>query len=155
MFTSISAILSDLATAARAAKAIAELLIGKRGDVRALIKEVKHNVTVCWLVLEFGEAPLDVVPKLTTTEYDRLLVTNFNFNELQGKKIRKTPRLAKSDLSHFIGEQTSELVENIYDLIAEIKLLQQAVPTNPRIRWKVRINNIQKRQLLLIRHLKR
>ena len=155
MVTSIATTLSDLASAAKAAKAIADLLTGKRGDVRALIQEVKHNIDLCWLVLEYDKAPLDVVPMLTTTEYDRLLVTKFDFNQLQGKRIRETPSLAKSDLSHFIGGQTSELIENIYDLIAQMKLLQKEVPDHPKIRWNVRIINLQKRQLLLIRHLRR
>jgi len=66
MGTSIASILSDLASAAKAAKAIADLLTGKRGDVRALIQEIRHNVDLCWLVLEYDEPPSHAVPKAPT-----------------------------------------------------------------------------------------
>lgn len=154
MIESIPAIFSGLSSAASTAKEFRELLRGKKGDTRALLEEVKKNLSLCWMVVERDTELARIIPELTTLEYDRLLRAGFNFNSLSRKKIQGSPRLAESDLSSFIGKETKDLVENIYDKIKTLKLIYRVDEDNPRIRWRRRIVNVHRRMLLLMEHLR-
>jgi hypothetical protein len=154
MIESITAIFTGLSSAASTAEAFTRLLRGKKGDTQALLEEVKANLDLCWMVVERDTELARIIPELTTLEYDRLLRAGFNFNSLSRKKIQGNPRLAESDLSSFIGKETKDLVENIYDKIKTLKLIYRVDEDNPRIRWRRRIVNVQKRMLLLMEHLR-
>jgi hypothetical protein len=154
MIESIAAIFSGLSSAASTAEVFKKLLRGKKGDTRAFLEEVKENLGLCWMVVERDTDPMNIIRELATLEYDRLLRAGFNFNSLSRKKIQGNPRLAESDLSSFIGKETDDLVENIYDKIKTLKLIYRVDEDNPRIRWRRRIVNVQKRMLLLMEHLR-
>jgi hypothetical protein len=96
-----------------------------------------------------------MVSELRTEEYDRLLKTNFDFNSLKKQRIFGDERIEKSDLASFLGKETASLVENIYDRIKELKRIYRVDKDNPKVRWRVRIINLQKRILLLLWHLKK
>jgi hypothetical protein len=154
MIESISVIFSSLSSAASTAKVFTELLRGKRGNTRALLEELKENLGLCWLVIERDTDPMKIIPELATSEYDRLLRTDFDFNSLKRKKIQGSQELAESDLSSFIGKETQELVENIYDKIKALKRIHRVAKDNSRILWRRRIINVNKRILLLMQHLR-
>ncbi len=153
MSISIPTLFSGISSAASAAKMLNELLQGKKGEKRILLEEIKENQALCWMVVENGTDPMEVVPELKTVEYDRILRTDFNFNSLERKKIRKSSDLEASDLSSFIGKETQDLVENIYDKIKGLKRVHRVDKDNPNIRWRRRIINLLKRILLLMQHL--
>ena len=154
MIESIAAIFSGLSSATSTARVFREILRGKKGDTRALLEEVKENLGLCWMVVERDTDPIKIIPELAHSEYDRLLRTGFNFDSLQRKRIQASQRLAESDLSSFIDKQTKDLVENIYDKIKTLKRIYRVDKGNPRIRWRRRIVNVQKRMLLLMEHLR-
>jgi len=155
MVGSISALFSSLASATKTARAIEGLLRKKKGDARLLLEEVKQNLHLCWMVIEYGTDPMKVVPELATEEYDRLLAEGFDFNRIcRRKRIRGDERLAESDLSSFIGKETADLIESIYDRVKELKRQYKVDPHNPKINWRRRIINLLKRMLLLMRHVR-
>jgi len=155
MIESISVLFSGLASAAKTAEVVQGLLRRRRGDTRVLLEEVKENLGLCWAVIEYGVDPMEVIPRLATVEYDRLLREGFNFNRLgRRKRIRGSKRLARSDLSPFIGKETADLVESIYDRVKELKRLYRVCRDNPRINWRRRIINLLKRMLLLVEHVR-
>jgi hypothetical protein len=154
MIESIAAIFSGLSSAASTAEAFKKILRGKKGDTRAFLEEVKENLGLCWMVVERDTDPMNIIRELATLEYDRLLRAGFNFNSLSRKKIQGNPRLAESDLSSFIGKETKDLVENIYDKIKTLKRIHRVDKGNPRIRWRRRIVNVHRRMLLLMEHLR-
>ncbi len=154
MVTSIIELFKALNSLGKTGKAIAEISRNKKGDARALLEEIKTNATLCWMVLEKETPPRKVVPRFETTEYNRLLRSSFNFNKLQRKKITGNASIAQTELKAFIGKETATLVENIYDKIKTLRQMYDIDRDNPKIRWRVRIINLQKRMLLLLYHLR-
>ena len=153
MLEDLSSLFAALSSAEKTAKVLKELLKGTKGDRRALLEELKENLTLCWLVVEQGTAPDKVIPAFKTSEYDRLNKTDFNFNSLQKKKIRRSAQLEASELASLIGKKTADLIINIYDKIKTLKQAHDVDSTNTRIRWHLRILNLHRRMLLLIKHL--
>jgi len=154
MSEELSALFAGLSSAAQTARVLKELLKGTKGDRRVLLEELKSNLTLCWMVVEKGTAPEKVIPAFRTFDYDRLNKENFKFNSLQKKKIRHSNQLAASDLAFLIGEKTNDLIINIYDKIKALQQMHEVDETNTRIRWRLRILNLHRRMLLLIKHLK-
>ena len=154
MLETIVKIFSALSTAARTAQVLVQILRGQRGDKRALLEEIKENLALCWMLLEHGTAPMKIVKNLTSKEYDRILKTDFNFNSLKSRRIRGSKALRDSDLSSFIGKRTSDLIENVYHKIKQLKLYYRVDRYNPKINLRRRIYNLHKRMLLLIQHLR-
>ena len=134
--------------------AFSDMRAKTRGDARSLVEELKENSRLCWLVIEENVGVTKIIPQLSHTEFDRLNKAGFDFNALKRKKIRKYPQIDKSDLASWSGKSTHDLIENIYDKIKDLKTTYKYSPHSEKHRWKARIINIQKRILLLVKHLK-
>lgn len=150
MLESFLPALQGLLTTARAMASFDALRKGRKGDVRALIEELKENTRLCFRVLNDGVDPGLVVPRFSTVEFDRLNRAGFNFNALKSSKIPSYAGIEKTDLASWPGKTTAELVENIYDKIKSLKSLHEFKPEDPTIRR--RIINVHKRLLLLLQH---
>ncbi|NVJ50621.1 MAG: hypothetical protein HWE11_09555 [Gammaproteobacteria bacterium] len=155
MLESISKLFSTLSSAAKTAQALQKLISDVDGDERSLLEELKENAGLCWLVTKREVAPIRIINELQTTEYDRIIKTDFDLDKLKRKKIRASKRYQGTDLQVFVGKSTAELIENIYDRIKDIKRIHRIDPDMKRIRWQVRFINLHKRILLLLEHLKR
>lgn len=152
MLENIPVILKALNTAAPALKAFTGWRSKTRGDARAEIEELKENSRYLWLVIEEDVLFDEVVEKLATSEYDRLLKEGFDFNALKRKEIGRYSSLDGTDLSTWQEKQTSDLVSNIYDKLKDLKTKYPHSKNSKKIRWAQRIKNTQKRILLLLRH---
>lgn len=141
------------------AKSLADLWAGWRkrssGNALLLIDELKNNLRFCTLVLqdevEIGKA-IDV---LSTKHYDRLLAEDPGFGSLSPRKIQNFKSLEKTDLAAWRGKPTSELVHSVYDKIKDIQVLYPRQSGKQQRRWRVRVINLRKRILLLLRNSKR
>ena len=154
MDITIPTALKALSSGGSAMKSIAMWWSKSKGDSRALIGELKDNLSYLDMVAE-DEIPLsDVVDKLAVTEYKRLSKEGFNFNKLKKSKISKYPSLKGTDLERWAGKETEELIVSIYDKINEIKIRFPHVGSNKKYRWGVRVNNIRKRVWLLLKHVR-
>lgn len=153
MIDNLKLIFDTLASAAETVKVFKGVLKGTKGDTRALLEEIKENAGLCWLVVEKQIAPEKIIKELSSKEYDRLLRTDFNFNVLKRKTIPAYKEMSNTDLSVFAGKSTEILLINIYDKIKELKRIYRIDRNIEGIRWRVRIINLQKRMLLLLRHL--
>jgi hypothetical protein len=154
MLENIPGILKSIATTYSGLKAFSDMRAKAKGDARSLIEELKENSRLCWLVIEEDVDVGKIIPQLTSAEFDRLNKAGFNFDTLKPKKIRKYPQLADSELASWVGKSTEALVENIYDKIKQLKTTYKYIPHSEKLRWKTRIINIQKRILLLVKHLR-
>jgi hypothetical protein len=152
MLENIPLALKSIASTASTLKAFTDWRSRTKGDVRALIEELKENARYCWLVLEQDIDPGAIIPKLSTDEYDRLSKSGFSFNVLKRRSIARMDSLQGTDLSSWQGKSTEALIANIYDKIKDIKTLYPYISEKQNIQWKTRIANIQKRILLLLKH---
>lgn len=152
MFENLPVLLKAFDTANGVLRAFTGWRSKTKGDSRAIIEELKANSRYFWLVIE-EEASLDeVVSKLSTIEYDRILKDGFDFNSLKKTKIRQYPSLNGTDLSSWQGKKTEELVSNIYDKIKDIRTKYPHSKNSRKIRWEQRVMNVQKRIMLLLKH---
>lgn len=122
-----------------------------RGDSRALILELRDNLTLLDLVAQDGVDLGDLIGKLSVSEYERLAKTGFNFNSLKREKIANLPSLKGTDLAAWRNKHTGDLIESIYIKIRDLKIRYPHVRDRKKYRWNVRVNNIRKRIWLLLR----
>lgn len=152
MLESILPALTGVITATKAMALFDSFRKGRKGDIRALIEELKENSRLCFHVVSDGIDHKTVISKFATAEFDRLNKAGFNFNALQSKRIAVLPGIEKTDLASWPGKSTEALVENIYDKIKSLKSAYDFTPTSLTNRRK--LINIHKRILLLLRHAK-
>lgn len=152
MLENIPAILKSISTTYSGLKAFSDMRAQTRGDARSLVEELKENSRLCWLVIEEDVEPGKVIPRLSHREFDRLNKAGFDFDALNRKNISMYKQLADSDLASWADKPTHALVENIYDKIKNIKITYRYSPNSEKRRWKARVVNIQKRILLLVKH---
>jgi hypothetical protein len=152
MDITIPAALKTLSTGGAAMQSITSWWKRSKGDSRALVGELKDNLSYLDMVIDDGVPLGDVVEKLSVAEYRRLSKEGFNFNRLKSSKIPAFPSLQGTDLERWSGKGTEELVDAIYDRINEIKIRFPHVGTSEKYRWGVRVSNIRKRIWLLLRH---
>lgn len=146
--------LKGLDTIEKTNNALSGLLKGKKGAKRAFLDEIRHNSTVCWLYLNRDADLAEVISELKHDVYDQLSLQGFNFNSLKKGKIKSHPSLKRSNLKYFLGKSTEDLVDIIYKRIKDLKLTYKLSSENPKNRFSVRVTNIQKRILLLLRHMR-
>jgi len=123
-----------------------------KGDTRALIGELKDNLSYLDMVANDGVDLGEIVEKIDAEEFKRLSREGFNFNKLKTSKITKYPSLLGTDLSSWGGKETTDLIESIYEKINDLKIRFPHVSNNEKYRWGVRVINIRKRIWLLLRH---
>ena len=126
----------------------------QKGDSRALITELKDNLTYLEMVIEHGIELDEILKNLTVDAYSRLQDEGFSFNKIKNKKISKIKSLDGSDLASWKGKSTEELVVSIYDKIRDLKNSYPKLRNKPNIRWNVRVINIRKRIVLLLQHVR-
>lgn len=153
MFESLPAILKSLASAGAALRSFSDWRARSRGEVRVLVEELKENSRLCWLVLEEGVPLETIVPKLSTVEFDRLNRAGFDFNTLKRERIGAWKSLAGTDLASWQGKTSEALLRSIYDKIKDLQTIYPHAAGNPARRWRGRVWNIQKRIMLLLKHI--
>ena len=152
MDISIPAALNTLSAGGSAMKSMTSWWKKSKGDARALVGELKDNLSYLDMVA-LDNVPLgDVTDKLSVAEYRRLSREGFNFNRLKKAKIARYPSLHGTDLESWGGKETEDLLVSIYDKVNEIKLRFPHVGSSKNYRWDIRVNNIRKRIWLLLKH---
>ena len=152
MNITIPTALDTLSAGGSAMKSITAWWHKSKGDSRALIGELKDNLSYLDMVANDDIPLADIYNKLSITEYKRLSIEGYNFNKLKKAKITQYPSLKGTDLVSWRGKSTEALVFAIYDKINEIKIRFPFVGNDKKYRWGVRVNNIRKRIWLLLKH---
>ena len=154
MSINIPTILEGLASTAKTIEAFKNWKRATARDVWKLIEELESNSLHCWTVLDKNESVGNIVNKLSTAEYDRLRRESFDFNNIRQKKVYPYKSLGGTDLA-FLGEkETKALITNIYERIKDLKNKYPFAEDGTQKRWYTRVENIQKRILLLLRHVR-
>ncbi|MFZ6673397.1 hypothetical protein [Undibacterium sp. Xuan67W] len=151
MIENILPFLNVISTAAKAMQWFRDVSAKNKGEVRALIEEIKENSRLCFRVVQDKVPPADVIPAFSTVVFDRLNAGGFDFDSVQRQAIPAYEGIEKSDLASWAGKPTGKLIENIYDKIKDMRSLHTFKAQDNRL-WSRRILNIHKRILLLLRH---
>jgi hypothetical protein len=152
MAIEVPVILESLSKGGSALSALTAWRKKAKGDARALIAELKDNLSYLDMVAEDGVDLAAVVDKLSVVEYKRLSKEGYNFNALEKQKIAGHDSLKGTDLSSWSGKSTEALIESIFDKLNELTIKYPHVARNRKYRWSVRVDNIRKRIWLLLRH---
>jgi hypothetical protein len=125
-----------------------------KGDSWRIIDELEKNSVLCWSVIEKDKPVEEIIEKLSTAEYDSLKREGFDFNAINRKKIYPYKDLQGTDLAFSAGKETGVFIDNIYAHIKELIRKFPYAEDRTKRRWYTRILNIQKRILLLLRHMR-
>ena len=145
MDITVPAALKALSTGSSASQSILSWFRQSRGDIRALVGELKNNLSYLDLVARDGVKLDAVIDDISVVEYTRLSREGFDFNKLKKASIPAYPSLAGTALSAWAGKETEQLVVSIYDKINDLKIRYPHVKRSARYRWRVRVNNIRVR----------
>ena len=148
----VPTVLESLSAAGSALGALTAWRKKARGDARALIGELKDNLTYLDMVAEDGVALGSVVDNLSIKEYRRLSKEGYSFNSLKSRKIAEYDSLKGTDLSSWAGKSTEQLIDAIFEKLNVLKIKFPHVADNSNYRWNVRVDNIRKRIWLLLKH---
>jgi hypothetical protein len=145
---------SGLSTTASVASTFQSLLKNTRGTQRAVLLELQKNINLLNLFINDEAKTEAIIKKLDVREYEKAVKSDFNFKDL--KKTRVSGRLVKDVkfLEPYIGWQTEKLFENIYLKIHQLKTIIDVDPSNVNFRLGVRLKNLHKIMILLLKHIK-
>lgn len=131
---------------------LADLLKGQKGTQRKLLLELRRNLELISLHTE-GETPIEkVIPKLVTQEFEAALQRDFDFSNLKKGKINE--KSAETPFERlYLGWTTEALISNIYLKIKTLQDILEIDPQNPHYRMSVRLNNVRKMIILLLKHI--
>jgi hypothetical protein len=145
--------LTAVSTTASVIKTIDSLIRGTRGRKRALLLELRHNIGVINLYIE-GDSPIDsVIAKIEIEQLKAALESNFDFGSLKRSKVRKRTAGKTPLYQRYIGWTTEKLYSSIYLRIKELKTIVEIDTYNKQYRKSVRLLNIRKLMILLLKHI--
>ena len=147
-------ILTAVSTTASVLKTLDSLIKRARGRKRSLLLELRRNVGLIGLYTE-GESPIDsVIAKLETKHLEAALESNFNFNSLKAGKVKKSTARGIPQYKRYVGWTTEQLFSSIYLRIKELQTIVEIDTYNKRYRKSVRLLNIHRLMILLLKHIR-
>jgi hypothetical protein len=152
----IKSIFSGLMSLTPGINAINTLIKQSRGQRRELLRELQNNINQISVYIESGaeDAGIDkVIAALQVNCYEAASKDGFDFNALH--RGRLAPRLLK-DLPQFksySGLSTEQLFDKLYTWMHRLKIIARDYPDSPQFRKRVRLINIWKLMLLLVKHI--
>lgn len=151
---SLGEFFSGLSSAASVVKAIQSMIKNTRGVERALLLELQKNISLIYLFIDNPEKYKTVVNRLETRSYEDAAKSDFNFNAV--KKTRVSARVAAGvkQLQPYVGWTTEQLFENVHLKIHALKTIIDVDPDNNKFRIKIRLTNLHKVMILLLKHIK-
>ena len=145
---------TGLSTTASVASTFQSLLKNTRGTQRALLLELQKNINLLNLFADDSSKLETIIKRLDTREYEKAVKTDFNFKDLKKTKVSGRLVLDIKSLQPYAGWQTEQLFENIYLKTHQLKSIIEIDPKNTGFRLGVRLKNLHKIMILLLKHIK-
>lgn len=153
MFDSAT-ILKGITTTASVINTLNSVIKRTKGVKRALLLELHSNIRLIFLYRDEG-VPIDkVIKKLDVSRCKAALESNFNFKSLKRGRVSKTITEDVPQYKAYVGWTTERLFSSIYLKINGLQDIVELDPDNKRVRKSVRLLNVLKLLILLLRHLK-
>jgi hypothetical protein len=152
----IKSIFSGLMSLTPGINAINAMIKQSRGQRRELLRELQNNINQISVYIESGEEPerIDrVIAALQVSCYEAASKAGFDFNSL--KKDRVASSLTKDipQFKAYSGFTTEQLFDKLYTWIHRLKIIVKDYPSSPKFRKRVRLINVWKLMLLLVKHI--
>ena len=151
---SLANFFSGLSSAASAAKIIQSLLKDTRGTKRSILLELRKNMDLLYLFLNDESKYKTVINKLDTRVYMSASESGFDFNTIKKGKVSVRLLSDVKQLKPYAGWTTEELFDNIYLRINQLKNIVEIAPDSKNFRLNVRLKNLHKMMVLLVKHVK-
>jgi hypothetical protein len=126
---------------------------GTRGWRRRLQLELLSNIELIFSYIRYDLPVDDVIANLQTENMKAALESGFNFNSLKKGKVREVVAGDQPQYQQYVGWSTEKLFSNIYVKIKDLQTIVRMDPHNERIRKGVRLINVLKLMLLLMKHI--
>jgi len=126
---------------------------GSRGWKRKLQLELLSNIELIFSYLKYDLPVDDVIANLQTEHMKNALESGFNFRSLKKGKITEDVAGDQAQYQQYVGWSTERLFENICVKIGDLQTIVRIDPNNRKIRKRVRLINILKLMLLLMKHI--
>lgn len=126
---------------------------GTRGWKRKLQLELLSNIELIFSYLRYDLPVDDVIANLQIGDMRSALESGFNFNSLKKGKVRDDVAGDQAQYQQYVGWSTERLFSNIYVKIKDLQTIVRMDPENKKIRKGVRLINILKLMLLLMKHI--
>ena len=154
MIGAVETFLTAVSTTKSVLEALSPLVKEAKGKKRSLLLELQHNVNVIGLYTE-GNSPIDkVVARLQTRHVEAALDSGFDFNLVKKGKIKKRITDGVLQYERYVGWTTEQLFSGIYLRIKELQTIVEIDPHNEQYRKDVRLLNIRKLMILLLKHIR-
>jgi hypothetical protein len=102
-----------------------------------------------------GQVPIDkLIRKLDVSHCKAALESNFNFASLKRGRVSETLARGVGQFQPYVGWTTEQLFSNIYLKITELQSIVDMDNDGKQFRKGVRLLNVLKLMLLLLKHLK-
>jgi hypothetical protein len=152
----IKSIFSGLMFLTPGIKAINTLIKQSRGQRRELLRELQNNINQISVYIESGEDEdgIDkVIAALQVACYEAASKDGFDFNSMH--RGRLSPGLVKQlpQFKAYGGFTTEQLFDKLYTWIHRLKIIAKDYPRSPKFRKRVRLINIWKLMLLVVKHI--
>ncbi len=126
---------------------------GTRGWKRRLQLELLSNIELVFSYAKYDLPVDDVIANLQTENMKAALESGFNFNSLKRGKLKGDVAGDQPQYQQYVGWSTERLFSNIYVKIKDLQTIVRMDPDNEKIRKGVRLTNILKLMLLLMKHI--
>jgi hypothetical protein len=147
------AILTIISTTASVLPTLDRLIKGTRGRKRALLLELRNDIQLIGLYTE-SDSPIDkVIARLEIKHMEAALESDFNFGSLKKGKLRESTVGDVVQHRPYVGWTTEQLFSSIYLKIKQLQTIVEIDPDNKRFRKSVRLINIRKLMILLLKHI--
>lgn len=147
-------ILSGLSNVTSVLSTLNGLLKGSRGIQRTLLLELEGNIRLILLSVKGGTPLEKIVPRLETASLHKAMESGFNFNSLKSGKVKPKAVGDAPQMQSYVGWTTEKLFANVYLKIRDLQHIVEIDATNENFRTGVRLQNILKMMLLLVRHIR-
>jgi hypothetical protein len=126
---------------------------GTKGWKRKLQLELQSNIELIFSYVRYDLPVDDVIANLRTAHMKAALESGFNFNSLKKGQVIEGVTGKQPQYQQYVGWTAERLFSNIFVKMQDLQTIVKMDPQNKRIRKGVRLINLLKLMLLLMKHI--
>ena len=118
--------------------------------------ELQNNINRISVYIESGEDEKGinkVIAALHTGCYEKANKDGFDFNSLKRRRLSASLLKDLPQFKAYKGFNTEQLLDKLYTWIHRLKIITKDYPENRKFRKRVRLINIWKLMLLVVKHI--